>query len=138
MPLTKQETQITWGTNPSTSVAAGGTATSDTYSVGANATNLSVMIEADNNSATPAADAKLEVYQLASAGDVNSDNVDDFETTGHASLIASMDVSSGGEDPARRVVDLNPVYKAFQLYVKNTGATDGITVRARVIEQQAS
>ena len=140
MPLTKAQNNVTWDSGASTSktVVAGGTATSDAVIFPDNDTWVAVVIDARNPAATPAADAKLEVYVLPSLGDVDGDAVDDFTTPGHASLIASMDVSSGGETPARREVTLDTGWKAVKFYVKNTGATDSIDVRIRYGFQQAS
>lgn len=135
MPLTKSERQVLWASNTFTDVAAGGTATSDAVGISSSSSRLFLGIHCENLATTPAADAKVEIYVKSSIGDIDGDAVEDYETDLHAPLVAVIDVSSGGESPAVKVIPLDPGLKGFKLLAKNTGATDTIRVRSRLLEQ---
>lgn len=137
MAITRTETQITWSSSNSVSVTAGGTQTSDAVTLDDTCVSASVTLKADN-STTPASDDIINVWWLMSAGDPDGASTVEYDTPGHALLLATLDTSV--EDPAIRTVALPHNPKRGLLYVEGAtaGTTNAITVSATIEEQRAA
>lgn len=138
MAITRQETQVTFtGPANSASVSAGGTQTSLEVNLDATCINAQVELKA-KNSTTPAADDQIHVRLLQTSGDPDGTGADEFDTTGHALLLAILDTND--EDPAIKTVPLPIPQKGLKLYFEGVtaGTTNAITVSATITEQLAA
>lgn len=133
---TREETQITWSSATSKSVASGTGETSDALAFNAGDWAGALQINADNDGTAAAGDT-LDVYILYTAGDVLGDSGDDYDTPEHAALVCQLNTLASdtpGEDPARRTIPLEAIAaKGFKLYARNNSAGRAITIRARLI-----
>lgn len=133
---TREETQITWSSASSKSVAAGAGETSDAVTFNSGDWAAALQINADNDGTAASGDT-LDVYIIYTAGDVLGDSGDDYDTPEHAALLCQLNTRAAdtpGEDPARRTVPLEAIAaKGFKLYAMNNSAGRAITVRARLI-----
>lgn len=137
MAITRVETQVEWGASNSVSVSAGSSQTSDEFNLDATCINAQVTLKADN-STTPANDDQIHFWLLQTSGDPDGAGSDEFDTTGHALLLAILDTND--EDPAIATVPLPIPQKGAKLYAEGVtaGTTNSITVSATVTEQRAA
>ncbi len=138
MAITLTETQVTWPTAAnSKSVAAGGNETSEEFNLDATCVAAQISLKADN-STTPAADDQIYVWLIQTSGDPDGAGTDEFDTVGHAELLAVLDTND--EDPAGMTVPLPIPQKGAKLYAEGVtaGTTNAITVSATITEQRAA
>ncbi len=137
MAITRAETQVTWGAANSVSVGAGGSQTSDAFTLDATCIAASVSLKADN-STSPASDDIIYFWLLQTSGDPDGTGSDEYDTTGHALLLAVLRTNS--EDPAIKTVQLPLPQKSGKLYAEGAtaGTTNSITVSATITEQRAA
>lgn len=136
MPITKQARQVYWAGAVTVSVAAGGAATSDAITPGADAVGAILQVKADNTG-TPAAGDTLDVYLLMTAGDPDAatDVADEYDTINHGLFLMRLDTSA--DDPALKSVEIPTAMKGYKVRVVNNGAS-AMTVSAQVYEQNAA
>lgn len=135
MPSSRNETQITWSAASSLSVSAASTQTSDAFTFNIEDWDAMVQLSADNNG-TPASGDTVDFYIAYTAGDILGDTGADYDTTEHATWLARIDTVSAntpGEDPGRISVPIQTAASGFKIIAKNNAASNGITVRARVV-----
>lgn len=137
MAITRTETQITWAAANSVSVTAGSNQTSDEFNLDATCIAASVTLKADN-STTPASDDIIYFWLLQTSGDPDGTGLDEFDTAGHALLLAVLRTNS--EDPAIKTVPLPIPQKGGKIYAEGAtaGTTNSITVSATITEQRAA
>jgi hypothetical protein len=140
MASSRVETQITWAAASSISVTAAATQTSDAFTFNAEDWDAALQINVDNNG-TPAAGDTVDVWVAYTSGDILGDSGADYDTTEHATFVARLDTvaaNTPGEDPARVTVPLMTAPGGFKVIVKNNAASNGITVRARVVTHRVA
>lgn len=121
---TKAALTITWSSSGSVSVAAGGTATSDPFTLADDCEIADVLVACDNDG-TPASGDTVTVKALASYDGSN------YATAQNAAPAAVIDTySTNGEDPGRKRVPLSPAATNYVLHVTNNSAGRAITVSA--------
>lgn len=138
MAITRSETQVTWSAANSVDVTViGGNQTSDVVTLDDTCVGASITLKADN-STTPASDDIIYFWWLMSGGDPDGASTDEYDTTGHALLLARLDTSV--EDPALLTVSLPHIPKKGKLYADRVtaGTTNTITVSATIEEQRAA
>lgn len=137
MAITRVETQVTWSGASSASVSAGGSQTSDSVALDASAISAQIHLKADN-STTPAADDQIYVWLLQTGGDPDGAGADEYDTVGHARLLAVLDTAR--EDPAIATVGLALPQKSIRIYAEGAtaGTTNAVTVAATITEQRAA
>lgn len=144
MAITKTNTQVTWAAANTIVVTANSAQTSDVMTPDATCFAATLMVKADNITATPAATDQVHVWLLASTGDpdAEADSQDEYTTVGHSLLLGVLDTYTGGngEDPAIMIVDLPTSIKNFKLYAEGTTAAsaNNITVSAQFTEHRAA
>ena len=131
---TRQETQVQWSSSNSVSVTAASTQTSDEVNLNASTSAARITLKADN-STTPAADDQIYFWLLETSGDPDGTGTDEFDTTGHAYLLAVLDTNN--EDPAITTVDLPLPQKGLKIYAEGAtaGTTNSITVSCTITEK---
>lgn len=132
MAITTNEVQVTWSASNSTSVAGGGTATSDTATVAATAFQAQIELKADHGG-TPTAGDIMEFWLLQTLGDPDGTGTNEFETDEQATYLASLDLNA--DDPARTVVELPVPSAGVQVLAKNNDPDTSVTVSATILEQ---
>jgi len=124
-----------FGGSETTSIAAGGTATSDTFTMNSQAPALRARfkIKADNGG-TPSSGDEVEVF-LLQGGDPDGDATEDFSSASdtQAQLITVLNTNDTDPTTRDRVLD-GPFDDSCKLYCKNTSGGRSITVSA-VIEE---
>lgn len=137
MAITITETQVTWGAANSVSVTAGSSQTSDAFTLDATCIAAAVSLKADN-STTPASDDIIYFWLLQTSGDPDGTGSDEYDTTGHALLLAVLRTNT--EDPAIKTVPLPIPAKGGKIYAEGitAGTTNAITVSATITEQRAA
>ena len=133
MAITKPETQVTWAAANSVSVTAGGNQTSDTVTLDATCVRATIHLKADNSTA-PASDDQIYFWALQTGGDPDGAGTDEYDTAGHADLLAILDTNN--EDPALMSVELPAINKGLKIYADGgaAGTTNAITVSATITE----
>lgn len=136
MAVSKNAIQVKWAAANSKSVAFGGTATSDEITLSANAYEADIILKADNDG-TPAAGDEVKFFILYTTGDPDADPdvADEFDTTGHAAHLATLDTNT--EDPAVRTIERLRTPTKVKLHVQNDSAGRNITVSAQILEYRA-
>lgn len=137
MAITRVETQVTWASATSVSVAGGGSQTSDIIALDETTIAAQIHLKADN-STTPAVDDQIYMWLLQTGGDPDGAGADEYDTVGHARLLAVLDTAL--EDPAIVTVGLALPQKSIRLYAEGVtaGTTNAITVSATITEQRAA
>lgn len=137
MAITRTETQVTWSAGNSTSVGAGNTTTSDAFTLDPTCVAAAITCKADN-STTAASDDVIYFWWVGSAGDPDGASTQEYDTTGHATLLCALDTSL--EDPAIRTVPLPPVPQDGKIVVDGAtaGTTNSITCSATIEEQRSA
>lgn len=137
MAITKQARQITWAGANSTTIAAGGTDTSDVVTPGADAVGAVLMCKAVNGG-TPASGDTLDIYLMMSTGDPDAepDVADEFPTANHGMFLMRLDTNA--DSTAIASVEIPTAMKAYKIYAVSNAATNGITLSAQVYEQNAA
>lgn len=132
MPIAHNERQVTWSTANSTSVASGGTATSDTAAIDDTAFQAQIELKADNDG-TPASGDTVDFWLLQTLGDPDGAGSDEFETDEQGTFLATLDTNA--DDPALAVVELPIPSAGAQVLAKNQSGGRAITVSATILEQ---
>lgn len=135
MASSRSETQITWATAASLSIAASSNGTSDAFMFNAEDWGADLQIDI-NNDGTPAAGDTVDVYVLWTAGDVLGDTGSDYDTVEHAEFLCRLDTvaaNTPGEDPARKTVPIRVNALGFKLYAVNNSSARAQTIRARIV-----
>lgn len=135
MASSRNESQITWSSANSVSVAAGATSTSDAFTFNVEDWDAALQLSADNDG-TPATGDTVTFSVAYTSGDILGDSGSDYDTTEHATYLTTLDTVSAntpGEDPARKTVPLSTGPLGFKIVAKNNSAGRAITVRARVV-----
>jgi hypothetical protein len=124
-----------FGGAETTSIAAGGTATTDTFTMNSSAPALRARFKIKaNNDGTPASGDEVEVF-LLQAGDPDADATEDFSSSSDTQAQLVTVLNTNDSDPAVRDVVLDgPFDSSCKLYCKNTSGGRSITVSA-VIEE---
>lgn len=137
MAITRAENQVTWSASSSVSVTAGSNQTSDEVSIDDTCVGAAITLKADN-STTPASDDIIYFWWLMSSGDPDGAGTAEFDTVGHALLLARLDTSV--EDPAIVTVPVPHIPGSGKLYAEGAtaGTTNAITVSATIEEQRAA
>lgn len=137
MAITHTETQVQWSASNSVSVTAGSNQTSDEVNLDDTCIAAQITLKADN-STTPASDDQIYFWLLQTGGDPDGAGADEFDTVGHAKLLAVLDTND--EDPAVKTVGLPVPQKGFKIYAEGVtaGTTNSITVSATITEQRAA
>ena len=139
MAITHATVSVQWAGADSVSVTAGSSQTSTEFNIDDTCVAAAISIKADN-STTPASDDIIYFWLLQTSGDPDADpeSADEFDTTGHALLLAVLDTSD--EDPAIRTVSLPLPQKGCKLYAEGAtaGSTNAVTVSARITEQRSA
>ncbi len=133
MAVSKSEIQITWGGSALTqSIAASGSATSDNVGSATIASTVELTITCKAvHSGTPASGDTVDFFAIYINGDVDGDSVQDQDTTGHAELIARLNLNT--ETPAVLTRPVLAGVKDFKLHaVNNAGAS--VTVSAKMLK----
>ena len=133
MAVSTNSIQVTWGGSNSTSVAAGGTANSDTITFSDSAIYAELMVKADNEG-TPADGDTLDVY-LQKIADPDADSSNDTESTG--TFLVQLD-TYGDADPSVRVISIPVGFANARLHVENNAGSNAITVSATITEKTSS
>jgi isopentenyl diphosphate isomerase/L-lactate dehydrogenase-like FMN-dependent dehydrogenase len=131
--MAKSQTQVTFSSAASVSIASGGNATSDAFTFGSTSTAATLQVKADNNG-TPASGDTVDVYILYTNGDPDAapDSADEYDTVGHAQPICTLDTTV--EDPAIETVEINAMAKGAKIYFKNNSGGRAITCSAQFTE----
>lgn len=135
MASSRNETQITWSSASSLSVSSGTTSTSDAFTFNVEDWDAALQLSADNDG-TPASGDTVTFSVAYTNGDILGDSGSDYDTTEHATYLATLDTvaaNTPGEDPARLTVPINTAALGFKVVAKNNSAGRAITVRARVV-----
>lgn len=135
MASIKSETQITWSTATSLSVALSATSTSDAFTYTAEDWDAVVQLSADN-AGTPASGDTIDFFIAYTSGDILGDTGSDYDTTLSATWIARLDTFT--EDPARVTVPINTAATGFRIIAKNNSAGRAAVVRARVVTHRVT
>lgn len=140
MASSRSESQITWASASSKSVAAGATETSDAFTLNAEDWDGVIQLSADNDG-TPASGDTVTFSIAYTSGDILGDSGSDYDTTEHASFLAQLDTvaaNTPGEDPARLTVPILTGALGFKVIAKNNSGGRAITVRARVVTHRVA
>lgn len=115
------------------SVTAGGTATSDAYTLQTDTVAAYVMCKADN-STTAAADDIIHFKVLEAIGDIEGGGTSDYTTADNAAQLCVIDTSS--TDPGVSAMIPLPPAALIKIYADGAteGTTNAITVSAFVRE----
>lgn len=115
------------------SVTAGGTATSDAFTLQTDTIAAYIQCKADN-STTAASDDIVHFKVLESLGDVDGDSTTDYATVDAAPEIAVLDTAAA--DPQVSPAVLVAPAKTLKVYADGAieGTTNAITVSARLLE----
>jgi len=138
MAITRTETQVTWPTAADyKDVTTGGNETSEEINLDATCISARISLKADNQS-TPASDDIIYVWLLETSGDPDGASTDEFDTIGHATLLAILNTDT--EDPAGETVQFPVPQKGAKLYAEGVtaGTTNTIRVSATITEQRAA
>lgn len=134
MAVTTSEIQVQWdGGNDSDTVTAGGSTTSDAFTVQADCIRAQIELKADNGG-TPSGGDTVDFLLLATLGDPDGAGADEYETADHATLLARLDTSQ--DDPAVAVVEIPLPLKGGKILAESNAATATITVSAAVLQQR--
>jgi len=131
MAIAVSEFQILWSTASSLSVAASGTATSDSIAITATVFQAQIQIKLDH-STTPGAADFMEFWLLVTLGDPDGAGADEFATTTQGQFLGILDPQI--TDPAIAVFPINMPVKEVKLYVENNAA-EAQTVSATILGQ---
>lgn len=135
MAITRAETQVTWSTNDSVSVTAGGNQTSDVVTLDPTCVQAAITLKADN-STSPASDDIIYCWWQASAGDPDGAGSNEYPTQGQ--FLAALDTSDA--DPSIITVPLPVVPQDGRLYAEGAtaGTTNAVTVSATIEEMRSA
>lgn len=142
MPLTRNETQITWGGYNAVTLNSSDLTWSDPIVFDATdiAGGLVVLVD---NQGTPASGDTVELWLGYTTGNVDGTPGDDYVLGEHAiyaGLLDTYGVNTPGEDPARKAISIDvQSFKGFMLGVKAANAgTRNVVVNARLQTQRAA
>lgn len=138
MAITVTETQVTWPTASNTgSVITASSVTSEEFNLDATCINASISFKAAN-AGTPVAADVIYFWLIQTSGDPDGASTDEFDTTGHGSLLAILDTNT--DDPALKTVLLPLPQKGGKIYAEGStaGTTQTITVSCTITEQRAA
>jgi hypothetical protein len=126
--------QVTWSSSNSTSISAGGTATSDARTVSATAIDRYCGVKIDN-AGTPASGDTAEIRILQNIGDPDADpdSADEFED---ADSVTPIVVDTNETDPAIIKIWV-PMCKSYKVHITNNSSGRSMTCSANHIEQTA-
>lgn len=127
------EQQITWASSNSTSVASGGSTTSDVLTLSAGVIQANLLLKADNGG-TPADGDDLDFVLQYTVGDPDGASTDEYTTPEHSHVIRA---NTFLEDPALVLVAVPVPVAALQIEAQNQSGTNSITVSATLYEQTA-
>ena len=127
------EQQITWSSSNSSSIASGGTDTSDVESLSDGAIQATVMVKASNNG-TPASGDTVDFSFLYTVGDPDGSSTDEYTTEEHSYTVRA---DTNTEDPAILLVSLPLPLSSIKIKANNNASSNGITVSATLYEQTA-
>jgi hypothetical protein len=133
MAIAHAEKQVTWSTSDTQDIAGTGNATSDAVTIGDSAVEAMISLKADH-ATTAGADDDVDFYILYGGIDVDQDSTDDFDTTGHAILLGTVELDV--DDPGVISVSIPTAHKQFKIYADNK-AGETVTVSARMVEVTA-
>ena len=132
MAVTHNQTQLTWPTAAnSKSVSSGSAEESEVFTPNTAVLpgGLAITLKADNGG-TPASGDIVTFKILQSCGDPDGASSDEYDTPGHATVLAALDTNV--EDPAIRTVMIPASIKNFKLRAENGASSNSITVSAKV------
>jgi len=141
MAITHVQGQVLWSTASSLSVTSATEVVSDVFPLDDSCVAFDLSVSA-NNAGTPASGDTAIFKILWSTGDILGDTGDDFDTSEHAELVATIDTfttNTPGENPGRRTVFFPLTARKFKITCTcANAATRNITIRARVQEHRVA
>lgn len=132
MAIAHNEVQIQFGGANSTSIASGGSATSDVANMSDTAFQAQIELKADNDG-TPASGDTMDFWLLQSLGDPDGTGTNEYETNEQSTFLATLDTNA--DDPTVSVVELPVPSAGVKVLAKNNSGGRSITVSATILEQ---
>jgi hypothetical protein len=135
MALANNEIQVQWSGANSISVGSGGNQMSDAFSFSQTAIDAMITLKADN-AGTPASGDTVEFYLLATCGDPDGADADEFPANNNDGILLAV-LDTYTNNPSVRTVAC-PIAKGGKLFAKNCSAGRTITVSACANEKITS
>lgn len=133
MAITRSETQVTWAAATSKSVAAGGNAESDAFTVDATCFQAQIEVKADNEG-TPAAGDIVAFYLHLTLGDPDGAAASEYGTGTQDVALGSLNTNA--DDPAVMTKRLPLPVLGGKVYAVSSASSNAITVSATILEQR--